>query len=178
MQDYISLAQKNGITLLDQGPCQFCGAKTKRGIHECLEIFSFELQGIDFSSPENHIYRFLIVDAHALQHPEIHGRWSNHFDLCRLNLIFEYQVSWTYAMSPRLSDYLNNYKINKPDELMVAPNLKQRGQITSTDILSQIANENESKNRIKKWALEVYNSWCENHSLIQDISNGFLKSKG
>lgn len=176
MQDYITLAEKNGVTLLDHGNCQFCGAKTKRGIHECLEIFSFDLQSIDFSSPQNHFYKFLIVDAHALQHTEIQGRWSNHFHLSRLNLIFDHQVSWTYALSPKLSDYFNNYKINKPDELMAAPDLKQRGKTTSTEVLFEIANEDECKNRIEKWALEVYKSWSANHPIAEGIAEGFLKS--
>ncbi|MFZ1806223.1 MAG: DUF5946 family protein, partial [Cyclobacteriaceae bacterium] len=94
MQDYIALAEKNGVVLLDKGKCQFCGAHTQRGIHECLEIFNLGFQDIDFSNTENHIYRFWIVDAHTLQHPEIHGRWNNHFHLTRLHLIFKYDVQW------------------------------------------------------------------------------------
>jgi len=66
MQDYIDLAEKNGVTLLDNGKCQFCGGNTKRGIHECLEIFNLGFQVIDFTNIENHKYRFLIVDAHTL----------------------------------------------------------------------------------------------------------------
>ena len=58
MQDYIDLAEKNGVTLLDHGACQFCGSDVKRGIHECLEIFNLECQGIDFSENKNHIYKF------------------------------------------------------------------------------------------------------------------------
>ena len=46
MQDYIDLARKNGVTLLDNGKCQFCGANTQRGIHECLEIFNLGFQEI------------------------------------------------------------------------------------------------------------------------------------
>ena len=103
MQDYINFTEKNGVTLLDNGKCQFCGANTKRGIHECLEIFNLGFQDIDLTKTENHMYRFLIVDAHTLQHPEIHGRWNNHFHLLRLHLIFEYKIMWTYKLSPKLS---------------------------------------------------------------------------
>ena len=92
MQDYISFAEKNGVSLLDSGACQFCGAEVQRGVHECLEIFNLGFQQIDFSNPENHLYRFFIVDAHTLQHSEIHGRWNNHFHLTRLHLIFERNV--------------------------------------------------------------------------------------
>ena len=82
MQDYMAIAAKNGITLLANGKCQFCGAHTQRGVHECVELFNVGFQHLDFSKKENHFYRFLIVDAHTLQHSEIHGRWNNHFHLC------------------------------------------------------------------------------------------------
>lgn len=110
MQDYIDFAAKNGVVLQNTGSCQFCGAETERGVHECLEIFNLGFQQIDFSKSPNHLFRFLIVDAHTLQHPEIHGRWNNHFHLTRLHLIFEYRVQWNYALSPKLSDHLNQYK--------------------------------------------------------------------
>ncbi len=90
--------RKNGVTLQDTGPCQFCGADTKRGVHECLEIFNPGFQDIDYANLVNHVYRFLIIDAHTLQHPEIHGRWSNHFHLTRLHLIFKYSIKWSYSL--------------------------------------------------------------------------------
>lgn len=135
MQNYIDFAAKNGITLRDDGPCQFCGANTKRGVHECLEIFNLDSPQIDFSAIENHRYRFLIVDAHALQHPEIHGRWSNHFHLSRLHLIFNYKIRWSYQKSPQLSEILNEYKTNKQNEYLISPKHLQRGSITSSTIL-------------------------------------------
>ena len=177
MQDYIDLAEKNGVLLSDDGACQFCGANTKRGIHECLEIFNLGFQGIDFSDSENHIYRFLIVDAHTLQHPEIHGRWSNHFHLSRLHLIFEYDIVWTYKLSPKLSDFLNKYKVNKQDEYLILPKILKRGNITTTDILEKEVNEEECKVLIRQWALEVYNQWIESHFIVNEIAKGFLNQK-
>jgi hypothetical protein len=175
MQDYIDLAEKNGVTLLYSGPCQFCGAKTKRGIHECLEIFNLGFQEIDFSDPENHIYRFLIVDAHTLQHPEIHGKWNNHFHLSRLHLIFEYGIQWTYGLSPKLSEDLNKYKVFKPNEILTPPEILNRGTITTTDVKENCTNEKNSKELIKKWALEVYQKWSTHHSIVDNIAKGFLK---
>lgn len=177
MQDYIDLAGKNGVTLLDEGKCQFCGANTKRGIHECLEIFNLGFQDIDFSNAENHIYRFLIVDAHTLQHPEIHGRWNNHFHLSRLHLIFKYDIEWTYKLSPKLSDYLNGYKSHKQQEFLTPPKVLERGAITTTDILEKSNNEAECKALIKKWALNVYNTWDRHHGVADLIAKGFLKLK-
>ncbi len=177
MQDYLDLAEKNGVTLLDHGKCQFCGAHTRRGIHECLEIFNLEFSGIDFSSTENQIYKFLIVDAHTLQHPEIHGRWNNHFHLLRLHLIFKYKVKWTYHLSPKLSHYLNTYKVNKQDEYLIPPNTLKRGDITTTDIKKSAANGAECKNIIKAWAREVYHAWREHHRVVDNIAKGFLNRK-
>jgi len=174
MQDYIDLAEKNGVTLLDEGICQFCGANTKRGIHECLEIFTIGFQEIDFSTIENHLYRFLIVDAHALQHPEIHGRWSNHFHLTRLHLIYNYNIKWAYELSPKLSDHLNKYKIHKPDEYLTPPEVLKRGNITSKDIMDKSTNEMECKVLIKNWALDVYRTWDTNHQVVDDIAKEFL----
>ncbi|WP_422361903.1 DUF5946 family protein [Reichenbachiella sp.] len=175
MQDYIDLAEKNSVTLLDRGQCQFCGAKTKRGIHECLEIFNLGFQEINLSNIENHIYRFLIVDAHTLQHPEIHGRWNNHFHLSRLHLIFEYGIKWTYELSPKFSDYLNKYKVQKRDEYLTPPELLKRGNITTTDIKEKSTNERECKELIKEWALEVYEKWSVHHDIVDNIAKGFLE---
>jgi hypothetical protein len=174
MQDYIDLAKKNGVVLLDKGKCQFCGANTERGIHECLEIFNLGFQEIDFSNSENHIFRFLIVDAHTLQHPEIHERWSNHFHLSRLHVTFNYDVKWTYELSPKLSDYLNKYKIHKQDEYLNPPELLGRGKITSTDIKERSSNEIECKNLITKWAKEVYEKWMVHHYIVDKIAKRFL----
>ena len=163
MQDYIDLAERNGVTLVDNGKCQFCGAHTKRGIHECLEIFSLSFQDLDDSSIENHFFRFLIVDAHTLQHPEIHGRWSNHFHLTRLHLIFKYNIKWTYNLSPKLSDCLNRYKVHKQNEYLHPPKVVDRGSITTSDILVKSRSEAELK-LIKKWA-RVYNKWNRYHAV-------------
>ena len=174
MQDYFDLAEKNGVTLLDNGKCQFCGANTKRGIHECLEIFNLGFQEIDFSNIENHIYRFLIVDAHTLQHPEIHGRWNNHFHLTRLHLIFKYEVKWSYEISPKLSEYLNKYKASKQDEYLIPPDLLKIVSITTTDIKEKSDNEADCKYLIRRWALDVYIKWSDSHSIVDKIAEEFL----
>lgn len=175
MQNYIDIAEKNGITLLDEGPCQFCGANTKRGIHECVEIFSLGFQYVDYSIPENYKYRFFVVDAHTLQHSEIHGRWNNHFHLSRLHLIFQYGVKWKYQLSPQLSDHLNRYKVKKPNEYLVPPKKLDRGKITTTDILNGSKDETECKKLIELWAREVYAKWKAYHPVVDGVVKGFLE---
>jgi hypothetical protein len=113
------------------------------------------------------------VDAHALQHPEIHGRWSNHFHLTRLHLILKKKQTWDYNKSPLLSDYLNRYKSNKPNEFLKAPESLNRGRITAKD-LTNAATAEECAQRIIKWADEVYHSWNSNHEIVSQIAEGFL----
>ncbi len=174
MQDYIQFAKKNGVTLLNEGACQFCGAKTKRGIHECIEIFNVGFQDVDFAKSENHIYRFYIVDAHTLQHSEIHGRWSNHFHLSRLHLIFKYKVRWTYKLSPLLSEHLNKYKLKHANEVLQSPPVNQRGDLTSASVLEQMGDESQLKNVIENWAREVYQVWANHHPVADKVAKLFL----
>lgn len=176
MQSYIDMAEKNGIVLQEHGKCQFCGANTARGIHECMELFNLGFQFLDYSKKENHRYRFLSVDAHTLQHPEIHGRWSNHFHLTRQHLMFAYNVEWNYSLSPRLSDYLNAYKSNKIDEFLQPPAVFKRGKITATYIIHNSKNESQCQQLVEEWGKQVYKSWNTYHKLIDAIARGFINN--
>jgi hypothetical protein len=176
MQDFIDQAKKNNVTLLDKGNCQFCGAEFQKGIFECMNNYNNGLALIDFNNSENNIYRFLSVDAHALQHPEIHGRWSNHFHLTRLNLILEKRIIWDYKTSPLLSNYLNEYKINRQNEFLKPPYFSERGTITTKDFIT-ITSTEECVELIHRWAEEVYIAWKENHLVASQIAEGFLNNK-
>jgi Family of unknown function (DUF5946) len=174
MQDFIDQASKNGVTLSDKGKCQFCGADYEKGIFECMDNYYNGTQLLDFNNSEHHISKFLSVDAHALQHPEIHGRWNNHFHLTRLNLILEKKVIWNYKKSPFLSDYLNGYKSSRQNEILTPPKPLKRGKITAKDLM-KATTAGERVESIQKWAGEVYQAWSSHHVLISQIANGFLK---
>lgn len=173
MQDFIDQATKNGVMLFDKGSCQFCGAEYQKGIFECMENCNNGLELLDFNIQANHLFRFFSVDAHALQHPEIHGRWSNHFHLTRLNIILDKKQNWDYKKSIRLSDYLNDYKLNRPNEFLNVPKPFARGKITTKD-LAEIKTANECIELIEKWANEVHTAWSLNHELVSQIAEGFL----
>ena len=173
MQDFINQANRNGVTLFDNGMCQFCGADYQRGIFECMDNYNNGLQLLDFNNSEHLISRFLSVDAHALQHPEIHGRWSNHFHLTRLNLILDKKQTWDYKKSPMLSDYLNAYKLNRPNEFLIITKPLERGKITAKDLI-KASTANECFELIKKWSDEVYYSWSSSHSIVSQIADGFI----
>jgi monoamine oxidase len=175
MQDFMDQAAKNGVDLLNKGRCQFCGADYQRGIFDCMENYNSGILLFDFNDSKYLLYRFLSVDAHALQHPEIHGRWSNHFHLTRLHLILQKKQTWDYNKSPRLSDYLNKYKSNKPNEFLKAPAPLDRGRITAKD-LTKVTTAEECAELISKWADEVYYAWNSNHGTVAEIADGFLEN--
>ncbi len=176
MKDYIEQAEKNEIELISNGNCQFCGSNVERGVYECMELFSLGFESLDYSKHENHFFRFLSVDAHTLQHPEIHGRWNNHFHLTRLHLILKYEVQWTYRLSPMLSDCLNVYKINRQDEYLEPPEIGRRGDITVLDVASNGQNEEKCKEWIQQWARKVYVAWTAHHDTVDFIATKFLNT--
>lgn len=173
MQDFIDQAKKNDVMLIATGNCQFCGAELRGGVFECVDVYSNIQNLLDFSNANYHIPRFLSVDAHALQHPEIHGRWSNHFHLTRLHLILVRKVKWDYKISPQLSNYLNEYKVNNPTEMLAPPPLLNRGKMTAQD-LTKATTADECTNVIQQWAEEVYQTWSTHHGVVSGIAEGFL----
>jgi len=177
MQDFIDQTDKNGVKLLDEGCCQFCGADYQKGIFDCMDNYNHGLQLLNFNDSEHLLPRFLSVDAHALQHPEIHGRWSSHFHLTRLHLILVHKQTWDYKKSPRLSDFLNEYKLNRSNEFLAVPKQLDRGKTTAKDLI-KTTTANECVELIQKWADEVYLSWSSNHSIASQIADGFLDYSG
>jgi len=176
MQDYKDFAKKNGIKLLDKGKCQFCDANINKGITECIDLFNNSLDSvIDFYNPINLIYKILSVDAHTLQHPEIHGRWNNHLHLTRLHLIFKYKVIWTHQSTTKLSRHLNKYKQLHKDEFLSPPKPFERGEITINQVINEPNEEEEYKKMIEKWAWGVYNSWKHHHEKIEKIAELYVK---
>ncbi len=176
MQDFLDRAKKNNVNLLNEGSCQFCGASYHRGIFECMENYNNGLEILEFNNSKYHQARFLSVDAHALQHPEIHGRWSNHFHLIRLNLILQKNQNWDYSKSPLLSDYLNEYKLIHPEEFLIVPKPLERGSLTMKDI-SRVESPEECVELITKWAMEVYDAWSTNVPVVSHCAMQFLEKK-
>jgi Family of unknown function (DUF5946) len=175
MQDFIQQAEKNGLTLLKNGDCQFCGAKVKGGVEECLEIFNDKIPMLAFSNEVEHPLKFLSIDAHCLQHPEIHGRWNNHFHLARMTLILTRNVQWDYKKSPLLSNILNSYKKEHQEEIIVSPEIKKRGATTVVDLLNTHSHS-ECQAMLYKWANEVYESYATQQSKILEVADEFQKN--
>ena len=177
MQSYLDVAAKNGVALDDVGPCQFCGAALDRSVHECMEIFELGFGGLDLTSPQDHYVRFFIVDAHALQHPELHGRWSSHFHLARLVTVFDEGVVWRYRDSPTLSAALDVHKAGVPDERLVPPRAGQRGTHTVCDVQAVRDDEAACKAEIRAWARSVHAAWATEHEKVLPVVRRFLASR-
>jgi ribosomal protein S18 len=174
MQDFTEQAIKNGVTLLDKGKCQFCGANYKGDVFECMEIYNNKVLLFDYNIPEINQTRFLIVDTHALQHSELHGRWNNHLHLTRLCLLLEKKVKWDYKKTPLLSDFINEYKKIRMDEILIPPSKLERGKITTKDI-SLATSTKQYIELVQHWAEEVYHAWALNHLLVSKIADGFFR---
>src|SRR3712207_6079192 len=69
--------------------CQCCGAHVVEGLKGCWELFS-ELPLREYAQAAPGSASTYSVDAHALQHPEIHGKKNNAGHLLRLCWIFDY----------------------------------------------------------------------------------------
>jgi hypothetical protein len=169
MQDLEKLASKNGILLADYGRCQFCGSHTKKGARECYDTFHNILHRIEF----NRLEQFLIVDAHCLQHPEIHGRWNNHYHLTRLHLILKRNIKWDFKKTPLLSNILDLYKKNKDNEVIMPPPPFLRGKIVITDI-SDIKIKEKFNDLVRKYANEVYESYEDFHHIAMAVEDNYL----
>ena len=174
MQDYLDQAAKNGVVILPNGRCQCCGADYERGIAECIDTFN-SIELVQAQTIENLPARFLRVDAHALQHPEIHGRWSNHFHLTRLHLILNKNIVWNYTLSPLLSKHINAYKLTRPDEYLIPPPPMRRGNMTAKDI-ALAAHPDNCLDLITAWAVEVYAAWSAATSVPARLADSFTDS--
>ncbi len=172
MQDFITYARKHGITLINEGPCQFCGTPRTGGVFECHENVHHLSKVLGFNNPDHYETRFLSVDAMALQHCELHVPWNNHIHLTRLFLIFEKNISWDYSKTPKLSNVINNYKKNKSESLAPPP-LQHREEITTSDLLKTISAE-ETVAGVKKWAMEVFQAFRHHHVLVSSIAKMYI----
>lgn len=175
MQSWRDHAQKNKIEIIDNGDCQLCGAILDYGISQCVDLSSNTAHELTHQDGIKHMTIFLCVDAHALQHAEIHGRWNNHFHLSRLDLILNEHIQWTYRLSSRLSEVIDSYKASHLDERILPPEAGKRGVITISDVY-RAQSDGEYIELAHQWATDVYESFAAGHEISQEISSVF-KSK-
>ena len=161
MQSYREQARKNGITLIDTGPCQFCGAAVTGGVEACLQLASAGEPGDHAASWQSGTL-FLAVDAHALQHAEIHGPWNNAIHLLRQHLMLEREIAWQYEKTPLLSAFLKDYRQRPTAKIPTSPPPGQRGALTTADV-TRATTPDEHRALVHQWAEAVYAAFAPDH---------------
>jgi len=169
MQNIMRQAQKKGIKLKDYGRCQFCGSNIKGGVFECFDVFNdLQIHFMDGSG----VNQFIFVDAHCLQHSEVHGKWNNNLHLTRMYLMLEKEIEWEYSKTSRLSNVLDLYKSSHPDILIPALPVQERGHVTVMDLIELKQKEFESM--LFKWANDVYRSYVRFHPSAKVVGDLYI----
>jgi hypothetical protein len=154
MQTLEDYAHKSGVALEKEGVCQFCGSHVTGGVYECFDIFYKIVGEAAIPVDTRADVQLIIVDAHALQHSEVHGIRNNNYHLLRLLGIYEYHMSsrigadYTF-LSPVLDPRVSVMRLE-------SPLVGNRGYMTISDIV-----ETKNNETIKKWGQEVLNAWSE-----------------
>lgn len=172
MPKWLEQAAKNELEILEDGQCQLCGSDTLHGIAECVRTAGKITHKISQEKGIQHQTIFLCVDAHALQHTLIHGRWNNHFHLARLHLILKDQIQWTYDMTTVLTEVLDHYKLSHADEHITEPDAAHKSTLTAIDV-DACQDEDEYISLVWQWAQQVYDSFAENHAIAERLADLF-----
>jgi hypothetical protein len=154
MQDFRQQAAKNGVTLVESGACQFCGAAVERGVAECLDLLG-ELAGRLRNERAYAAMHLFSVDAHALQHPEVHGRLNNHVHLLSLCLMLERGAS--AAMGSRKPAVEKFLALGREWPALAPPPVGERGRLTVKDVAEAAAEERAELAR--RWGEQVWGAW-------------------
>lgn len=137
--------------------CSLCNAPVDQGVKGCFELFS-ELCARGYTDTRYGAATFYGVDAHALQHPEIHGKKNNAAHLLRLHWIFE---RGAYAHSGSIPKWWQHYLQRRDVPLLAPPT--SRGQLTVVDVASATTVQ-EYTDRMEEWARSVYSAWYAYHA--------------
>jgi hypothetical protein len=172
MPKWVEQAAKNDLEILEDGQCQLCGSDTLHGITECVITAGKITHKISQEKGIQHMTIFLCVDAHALQHTLIHGRWNNHFHLTRLHLILQDHIQWTYDLTTLLNEVLDDYKRHHPDEVAIEADADHQPTITVIDVDAS-QDEEEYVTLVWQWAEQVYASFSENHAIASKLAARF-----
>lgn len=142
-----------------KGICGCCGASVQEGVKGCFALSSeVNIRGYNQPGYGNSFYG---VDAHALQHPEIHGKKNNAAHLMRLHWIFEQGGERDASTVPKWRQtWLDQGDI----PLLEPPTL--RGNLTVVDVVTATSAQ-EHNDMMKQWAFSVYEAWNVHHEWVR-----------
>jgi hypothetical protein len=136
--------------------CQCCGAPVAEGLKGCFELFA-ALGARGYNDPAWTAPFFYGVDAHALQHPEVHGKKNNAAHLLRLHWIFAHDAHAQAGTVPRWwQRYLAHYAVPRLEPPAA------RGALTVVDVAAAAFPE-EYTVLLRAWAESVYQAWSAHH---------------
>ncbi len=154
MQDFRKQAAKHGVTLLSDGPCQFCGAGVEHGVAQCVSLFG-ELGAHLWREKDYAAAHLFSVDAYSLQHSEIAGRLNNHVHLLSLCLMLERGAS--SAMGTRKPAIEKFLALDRVWPSLEPPPAGARGSLTVAEI---VATDLERRAEFaRRWAESVWDAW-------------------
>jgi hypothetical protein len=135
--------------------CRCCGAQILNGVQGCFELYTqLSVQPIIQAAPLNaSTYR---VNAHALQHPEIHGKTNNAAHLLWLCWLFEYGGDAALAGGPPWWRRAARSEV----PALAAPAF--RGALTVVDVASATTPADHLR-LAEQWARAVYDAWQAHH---------------
>jgi hypothetical protein len=117
-----------------------------------------QVQAAWLADPVRAAVSLLAVDAHALQHPEIHGYKSNAFHLIRLCWILESGGNPSIGVGPR---WLQKQFDGTP-EIPPLPPPADRGSVTVADV-ADAADATSYIERVGRWGQSVWDAWAIYH---------------
>lgn len=176
MPKWIEQAIKNDVEILEDGQCQLCGSDTLHGITECVATAAKLVHRLSHEKGVQQQTIFLCIDAHALQHPQIHSRWNNHFHLARLHLIVHEKIRWTYDDSEILNAILDAYKVKHPQELIDTPDNRATSCLTVIDV-DACQGDEEFIAMVWQWAEQVYAAHAASHDVAHRLATLFHQYK-
>jgi hypothetical protein len=150
--------------------CHCCGAAVETGVQGCFELFA-QVCALGYSDPHYRQANFYGVDAHALQHPEIHGQKNNALHLLRLSWIFEYNA---HAHSGTVPRWWQDYA-RRGDIPLLAPPV-ERGQLTIVEVTAASTPAAQAE-LMRQWAWSVYRAWRSHHAWARaELKRIFIES--
>lgn len=142
--------------------CQFCGAAVESGPDSCLLLLAqlAERARAEKIYAQAHLFS---VDAHALQHPELHGQLSSRVHLLSLCLTLERGASASIeSRKPPVEKFLT---LGRDWPSLDAPPAGRRGTLTVRNVLA--ASPSERPFRARQWAEDVWQAWQPHHPWVR-----------
>mgnify|MGYP005753850525 CR=1 FL=1 len=172
MQDILQRVHDLFEESLEQGfppdRCHLCGARVYEGLKGCYDRYT-TLLAREYSDPAFAAVHLYSVDAHALQHGEIHSRGNNATHLLRLCWLVEQGGNPHIAGGG--SRWLQAWA-ERADVPYLAPPLR-RGALTVMDLVGIEAPEAYAA-QARAWAESVWDAWADHQAWARRTLAGAL----